>query len=54
MPTFTGVSDDDIEDYRRATQKKPRVCPKCHRDTKAPLFDGCMTVNCPYGFELCI
>lgn len=34
--------------------KLPRVCALCHRNTHAPLFDGCMDAECPYGFTPCM
>ena len=33
---------------------KTDICGYCHRNTKAPLFDGCMIENCPYGFTPCL
>lgn len=46
-----------------ATQRRPRgkrkkalgrVCETCRRDTKSPLFDGCMNDACPRGYEPCL
>jgi hypothetical protein len=33
--------------------KRNPVCKTCGRNTQAPLFDGCMTPNCPRGFTPC-
>ncbi len=30
------------------------ICPTCKRNTKAPLFDGCMLAKCPKGYTPCL
>jgi len=35
-------------------KRRDQVCSTCNRDTKAPLFDGCMTENCPRGYKPCL
>lgn len=32
----------------------PPVCSTCGRDTKVPLFDGCMQEHCPRGYKPCL
>lgn len=39
---------------KKKKKKKSPFCPECHRNTKAPLFDGCMNTDCPYGYKPCL
>lgn len=41
---------------RRLLQRRKRmpICEKCGRNTRAPLFDGCMLRACPRGFKPCL
>lgn len=38
----------------RKASTVPSFCKTCSRNTKAPLFDGCMTPNCPRGYQPCL
>lgn len=54
----TYIGWQDVPDVRETTLKDFKavnpVCEECHRNTQAPLFDGCMTPNCPRGYEPCL
>ena len=44
----------EIVPFQLKEIKPSPICKQCKRNTQAPLFDGCMSANCPLGFEPCL